>query len=110
MVPIICADCGKEPFAVRPSGLFRCVGCGAEIDRRDIDLDGPEEWCVGPDGILGKVIDPAVCVVHMREALDELLDAEVGSYEEAAALRDFRDAAFELLAGLRAGLPAPANL
>lgn len=109
MFTILCGQCAKAPFGLQPTGLFRCDNCGHEIATSDIDIDGSEVWCVDPSGTLGKVIDPAVSVAEMEEAIDDYMAEDHDSYGELEALRRHRDATYDLLAALQVGLPLPAN-
>ncbi|MFD3939917.1 hypothetical protein ACFWSF_34255 [Streptomyces sp. NPDC058611] len=54
-MPLInCASCDVlRPYRVKPDRLFVCTGCGKHLHVSDVDLDGPEEWRVSADGLLG---------------------------------------------------------
>ncbi|MEU7030074.1 hypothetical protein AB0A60_25755 [Streptomyces sp. NPDC046275] len=58
MITIICSECGKAPFGVTASGLFRCDCCASEITERDLFLEPGEVWAVDSAGTLGYIPAP----------------------------------------------------
>ncbi|MGO4431027.1 hypothetical protein AB4Z54_72695, partial [Streptomyces sp. MCAF7] len=97
-------------YCIRPDGLFECPECGDLLDRRDIDLDGMEVWAVNADGALCTVIDPAVSLDLLMQAVEEYLDADQFPNAEYARLSSMESATAALalyINARRAGVKPP---
>ncbi|MFF3017089.1 hypothetical protein [Streptomyces sp. NPDC057939] len=102
MSTMTCRDCGIGPYGAQPSGLFLCDHCGHLLDLDTAYFDPAEVVVVDTDGNLLHFLSPYACLSWM----DDIRDLPTGDWALAMeALGQFKRAAKELEAALRAGLP-----